>query len=123
VIEAFFNDIESAFRSSFFSNDWRTIAIALAAAAVAGLIMSRRGQMASVTLLALFLFAAGGFLRNLLAPRGEGVSLFDRAGTLVEAGVMQILDMQAGLLIGYFIAFAVVVLAVFGLKSAAGGGH
>lgn len=120
MIEAFFNDIESAFRSSFFSNDWRTIAIALAAAAVAGLIMSRRGQMASVTLLALFLFAAGGFLRNLLAPRGEGVSLFDRAGTLVEAGVMQILDMQAGLLIGYFIAFSVVVLAVFGLKSAAG---
>jgi len=123
MIEAIFNDIESAFRSSFFSNDWRTIAIALGAAAIAGLIMSRRGQLAQVTLLALLLFAAGGLLRNLLAPRGEGVSLFDRAGTLLEAGVMQILNMQTGLLVGYFIAFAVVVLAAFGLKSAAGGGH
>lgn len=122
MIEAVFNEIERAFRSSFFSNDWRTIVIALGAATIAGLIMGRRGQLVPVTGLALVLFAAGGLLRELFAPRAEGVTLFDRAGALIEGGIMDIAAMPVGLLLGYFIAFAVVVLAVFGLKSAAGGG-
>ena len=123
MIEAIFNDVVHAFRASFLSSDWRTIAIALGAAVIASFLMNRRGQIGSVTLLGLLLFAAGGILRGLFTPRGEGVSFGERAIALVQGGMAQLLEMQAGLLIAYFIAFMVVILAMFGLRSAAGGGH
>jgi hypothetical protein len=125
MLEAIFNDFVYAFRSTFFSSDWRTIAIALGAALLASFVMSRRGQIGSVTLLALLLFAIGGILRGIFMPLAEKVSLGDRTMSLVKSGVAHLMDMQAGLLIAYFLAFMAVILVMFGLRSAAGagGGH
>jgi hypothetical protein len=125
VLEAIFNDIAYAFRSTFFSGDWRTIAIALGATMIAALIMSRRGQLASVTLLALLMFGAGGLLRGFFRP-SEGVAQGERAAAVLKNGVTRLMDMQAGLLIAYFLVFMIAVLALFGLKTAmgrGGGGH
>ena len=118
-----FNDIVHAFRSSFFSSDWRTVAVAFGAAVLCSFLMSRRGQIGSVTLLALLLFALGGIARGLFMGRPQGVGFGEQAVALLKDGVARLMDMQAGLLIAYFIAFMAVILVAFGLRSAAGGGH
>jgi hypothetical protein len=120
MLEAIFSDVMAIFRATFLSGDLIGLGIAAAAILVASLAMSRGTQVGSMTLLALTLFALGGFARGFLksgsaeAPGGA----VSRVSSQLEASWAQFANMQAGTLLAYFIAFMALILVIFGLKSA-----
>lgn len=121
MLETIFNDVGNIFEGVFLSGDWIALAIAFGSVLVASLIMRRGTQIGSMTLLALVLFVIGGYLRGLFRgpaaePSAAGVS-GSRAVNQLEYSWMQFMDLQAGTLLAYFIAFMVLIMVLFGVRS------
>ncbi len=117
MLETILNDVVAILRGVFLQGDATSLAIAFGSVLVAALMMQRASQIAGMTLLALALFVIGGFGRAMLgraAPEGAGGA----AGAQVESSLSQFMNMQAGSLLAYFLAFMALVLGVFALKSA-----
>lgn len=124
MLEAMINDIAAVFRGVFLSGDFVDLVIAFGSALVASLLMSRGGQIGSMTLLALTLFALGGLLRGYFRAGAAGkASEGDRAAAQLEAGWSQLMTMQAGTLIAYFVAFMLMILILYFARSVIGGGR
>ncbi|MCK5746401.1 MAG: hypothetical protein KAH44_09300 [Oricola sp.] len=118
MLETIFNDVGNIFEGVFLNGDWIALAIAFGSVLVASLIMRRGTQIGSMTLLALVLFVIGGYLRGVfrgMAPADSAGA--NRAVNQLEYSWMQFMDLQAGTLLAYFIAFMVLILVLFGVRS------
>ncbi|MEZ5896664.1 MAG: hypothetical protein R3C51_09700 [Parvularculaceae bacterium] len=118
MLETLLNDVIGVFRSTFMSGDWVGLGIAAGSVIVASLIMQRGTQVASMTLLALVLFALGGFVRGVIGgAQTEGADPAGAAAGQFDASLSQFSSMQAGSLLAYFLAFMVLILVIFLVKS------
>lgn len=124
MLETILNDVLSILRATFLGGDWVGLGIAFGAVLIAAIMMRRGSQIGSMTLLALALFAAGGYLRGVFAgtaPTGAELS----GGVLVaqlEASWASFMGLTAASLLAYFIAFMVLIFVIFGAKSVASRG-
>ncbi|MEE2691005.1 MAG: hypothetical protein VX640_05620 [Pseudomonadota bacterium] len=118
MLETIVNDVAGIIRHTFFSGDWVALLIAFGSVLLASLMMQRGTQIGSMTLLALVLFAIGGFLRGFFrgAPT-EGATYGDRAVNQLQYSWNSFMGMQAGTLLAYFIAFMVLIFLIFGVRS------
>lgn len=124
MVETILNDVISVFRATFLGGDMIGIVIAAGAIVIAAFLMQRGGQIGSMTLMALALFAFGGFLRGVM--RGpvadDGGSVASQTGgraiSQMNASIAQFYELSAGNLLAYFIAFMLLILLVFGVKAA-----
>jgi len=123
------SDVMGVIRTTFLGGDLIALAIAIGAVLIAALIMQRGTQIGSMTLLALVLFAVGGFVRSVMRGpvAGDGGSVATETGQRavgqLNSSWTQFADMQAGTLLAYFIAFMVLILIIFAVKSVATGGR
>ncbi|MEX6633020.1 hypothetical protein [Hyphococcus lacteus] len=118
MLETVINDVTGIFRSTFMSGDWIALMIAFGSVLVASIMMRRGTQIGSMTLLALVVFAIGGYLRGYF--RGtpvETATYGDRAVSQLEASWTHFMNLQAGTLLAYFIAFMALILVLFSLRS------
>ncbi len=113
------NEMLAILRATFLHGDWISLLIAFGSVIVAALMMRRGTQIGSMTLMALTLFAIGGYLRNLFAgPTPEGGTVTGgRMVSQFNASLGQFMDLTAGNLLGYFMAFMLLILVLFGLRS------
>lgn len=117
MFEAIVSDVFRVMRGTFFSGDLISISIALGSVFVAALLMKRAGQGASMTLLALALFAAAGLVRGLFrAPAQEAGLSGGRVAGQLEQGWASFAALSAGTLLAYFLAFLLVILAIFAVR-------
>lgn len=124
MLESMINDIANVFRGVFLHGDLIDLLIAFGSVLVASLLMNRGGQIGSMTLLSLVLFAFGGLLRGYFrAGTTAGTTQGDRAVAQLEHGWTQLMTMQAGTLIAYFAAFMLVILILYFARSVISGGH
>lgn len=123
MLETIINQAVDIFKATFLTGDWISLAIAFGSVLIASLLMRRGGQIGSMTLLALVLFAAGGYLRGYFrsAP-AEGVSEGDRAVAQLERSWDAFMAMSAGSLLAYFVAFMALIFVLFGLRAIMGRG-
>ncbi len=120
MFQAIINDVMAVIRVIFLSGDWATLLIALGAIIISAVIMRRGTQIGSITLLALVLFAIGGYLRAFLAGPSAaegGIPQASRASNQLEASWFEFSNLQAGTLFAYFIAFMIMILLFFVVKS------
>ncbi len=121
MLETIINDVTRIFEGVFLDGDLIALVIAFGSVVVAAIIMRRPTQIGSMTLLGLVLFVVGGYLRGLFrgpAPEDTAATATaNRAVNQIEYSWMQFMDMQAGTLLAYFIAFMVLIFVLFGLKS------
>ena len=118
MLETMINQAVDIFRGTFLTGDWIALVIAFGSVLVASLLMRRGGQIGSMTLLALVLFALGGYLRGFFrgaAP--DGVSEGSRAVAQLEQSWNSFMSLSAGSLLAYFIAFMVFILVLFSVRS------
>jgi mannose/fructose/N-acetylgalactosamine-specific phosphotransferase system component IIC len=121
MLETVINDVAGIFRGTFLGGDWIALIIAFGSVLVASLLMRRGTQIGSMTLLALVLFALGGYLRGYFrGPSAAQVSYGDRAVSQLEASWGSFMNLQAGTLLAYFIAFMVLIFVLFGVRSVLG---
>ena len=124
MLEMMANDVLSVMRGTFLNGDWISLLIAFGAVLVSALAMRRGTQIGSMTLLALTLFAVGGYLRGVFAgptPEGGSVTGGRLVGQLeVSWGVF--MGLTAATLLAYFIAFMLLILVLFGARSIFGRG-
>ena len=124
MLETILSDVIGVFRSIFTSGDMIGLAIALGAVAIAAFMMQRGGQIGSMTLLALVIFALGGFIRGVMkgpvATDGGSVAAQtgSRAAGQINQSWAQFYSMEAGTLLAWFIAFMVLIFLIFGVKAA-----
>ncbi|MHA7873709.1 MAG: hypothetical protein ACX939_15270, partial [Hyphococcus sp.] len=103
---------------TFLSGDMISIFIALGSVMVAALLMRRGGQIGSMTLLALVLFALGGYLRGVFAgPTTASGVTGGRLVNQLEASWSVFMGLTAATLLAYFIAFMVLIIVLFGVKN------
>lgn len=123
MLETIINQAVDIFRGTFLTGDYIALVIAFGSVLVASLLMRRGTQIGSMTLLALVLFALGGFLRGFFrgAP-APGASEGDRAVAQLEQSWNAFMTMSAGSLLAYFVAFMVLILILFGARSVLGRG-
>ena len=121
MLETVINDVAGIFRGTFLNGDMIALIIAFGSVLVASLIMRRGTQIGSMTLLALVLFALGGFLRGYFrgAPAAEA-TYGDRAVWQLESSWSHFMNLQAGTLLVYFIAFMFLILILYGMRSVLG---
>lgn len=118
MLQVILNDVVGVLNATFLTGDWVGLAIASVSVLAAALLMQRGGQIASMTLLALFLFALGGYVRGvLMAPAGTNDSSISMFSGQLEASLSQFMNMNAGGLLAYFLAFMVLILVLFSLKA------
>ncbi len=119
MLETIFNDVLLTLRSTFLGGDWIAIAIAFGSVGVAALTMRRGTQIASMTVLALALFALGGYLRGVfLAPAAEGSAVTGgRLAGQLQSSWGVFMNMTAATLLSYFLAFMVLIFVIFGAKT------
>ena len=119
VLQSIMSDITGVLSATFLTGDWIALAIASGSVLAAALLMQRGGQIASMTLLALFLFALGGYMRGFFTtPDAAGAGgATGRLAAQFESSLSQFMNMQAGALLAYFLAFMVLILVLYGLKS------
>ncbi|PQA87930.1 hypothetical protein CW354_06190 [Marinicaulis flavus] len=113
------DDVTGIFETTFLNGDMIALVIAFGSVLVASLLMRRGTQIGSMTLLALVLFAIGGYLRGYFrggAP-AETTTYGDRAVNQLEASWGYFMDLQAGTLLAYFIAFMFLILVLFGVRA------
>lgn len=119
MLETILNDVLAVLRSTFLGGDWVSLAIAFGSVLIAAIVMRRGTQIGSMTLLALTLFAVGGYIRGIIggpAPASEEVS----GGVLVnqlEVSWASFMGLTAATLLAYFIAFMILIFAIFGAKT------
>ncbi len=119
MLETILNDVLAILRATFLSGDWIALAIAFGSVGVAALMMRRGTQIGSMTLMALALFAIGGYLRGVLAsPAVEGAAVSgSRLAGQLQASWGVFMNMTAAALLSYFLAFMVLIFVIFGAKS------
>lgn len=121
MLETIINDVAGIFRSTFMTTDMIGLVIAFGSVLAASLIMRRGGQIGSMTLLALVIFAVGGFLRGYFrGPAQTQTTYGDRAVAQFQLMWERFMDLQAGTLLAYFIAFMFLILILYGLRSVFG---
>ena len=124
MFETILNDVIGVFRSTFMGGDLIGIVIAAGAVVIAAFVMQRGTQIGSMTLLALVLFAFGGFVRGVMRGpvASDGGSVASQTGgravSQINASIGQFYDLSAGGLLAYFIAFMLLIFLVFGVKAA-----
>lgn len=124
MLTTIFNDVISIFKSTFMGGDLISMVIALGAIIIAAFVMQRGTQIGSMTLLALALFAFGGFVRGVMRGpvASDGGSVASQTGgramNQINASIGQFYDLSAGALLAYFIAFMLLIFLVFGVKAA-----
>ena len=131
--DGFFNDILSTLQTIFLKGDPASLLIAFGAVLIAAFLMRRSGQIASMTLFALGLFAIAGLFRGAFSGSLSGTGPGEWAQRFVgevRQGWDHLMDMRAGALIALFIAFMIVIFSVFLVRSRVsvnlapgGGGH
>lgn len=123
MLETIINQAVDIFKGTFLTGDYIALVIAFGSVLVASLLMRRGTQIGSMTLLALVLFAIGGFLRGFFrgAPTA-GATEGDRAVAQIEQSWNAFMTMSAGSLLAYFVAFMVLILVLFGARSVFGRG-
>ena len=118
MLQALWGDVTGIFQSVFLQGDLISLAIAFGSVVIAALMMQRAGQLVTTTLTAVFLFFAASFVRTLFsAPATGGGSVGGRAVNQLQSGWGQFMDMQASSLLAYFLAFMLLTLVLFVLKS------
>ncbi|MEL7488157.1 MAG: hypothetical protein AAGJ87_13180 [Pseudomonadota bacterium] len=118
MLETIVNDVTGIFRGTFLNGDWVSLAIAFGSVVIAAFVMRRGVQIGSMTLLALVLFVIGGLVRSFIAVGvGGAVSPGQRIVSQLEAGWLQFANLQAGTLLAYFLAFMLLILLLFSIKS------
>ena len=118
MLETVINDVTGIFRTTFLGSDLIALIIAFGSVLVASLLMRRGTQIGSMTLLALVLFAIGGFLRGYFRGASTAQSPYgDRAVSQLEASWGSFMNLQAGTLLAYFIAFMFLIFLLFGVRS------
>ncbi len=132
MLETILGDVLGVFRTIFLGGDVVGLAIALVAIGVGAFMMQRGTQIGSMTLLALTIFGAGGFIRGVFRGPAvaDGQSAIARTGNRAvgqfDASMGELYGMEAGTLLAWFIAFMALIFLTFGIKaamSAGGGGH
>jgi hypothetical protein len=124
MLETILSDMVGVFKSVFLGGDVIGVVIAAGAIAIAAFLMQRGGQIGSMTLLALALFALGGFIRGVMKGpvAGDGASVATETGSRaisqINASWQQFYGLEAGQLLAYFILFLVLIFILFGVKSA-----
>ena len=124
MLETILNDVLSIIRGTFLSSDWIALVIAFGSVLIASFAMRRGSQIGSMTLLALTMFAIGGYLRGVYRgprPQGDGVSGGELVAQL-ERSWTTFMTMSAGTLLAYFIAFMIMILIIFGMRTVFGRG-
>lgn len=117
MLETILNDVLYVLRSIFLGGDWIGLLIAFGSVVIAALVMRRGTQIGSMTLLALVLFALGGYLRGVFgAAEGASVTGGRLAGQL-QASWGVFMNMTAATLLSYFLAFMVLIFVIFGARS------
>jgi hypothetical protein len=119
MLASIVNDVVGVFSATFMSGDWTAIAVAVISVLVAVMIMRRGTQIGSMTLLALVVFAFGCYLRGYFIQMPAGSNMVDgnRVVGQLQSSWLEFSDLQAGTLLAYFIAFMVLILVLFSLKS------
>ncbi len=124
MLEAILNDVIGIFKATFMGGDLIGLTIAAGSIVIAALVMQRGTQIGSMTLLALVLFAFGGFIRGIMRGpvASDGGSVASQTGgravSQVNASIGQFYELSAGNLLAYFIAFMLLIFLVFGVKAA-----
>jgi hypothetical protein len=124
MLDAILNDVIGILKATFMGGDLIAIAIAAGSVIIAAMVMQRGTQIGSMTLLALVLFAFGGFIRGVMRGpvAGDGGSVAAQTGSRavgqLDSSWGHFSNMTAGMLLAYFIAFMVLILLVFGVKAA-----
>ena len=118
MLEMILNDVLAIIRATFLNGDMISLLIAFGSVLIASLVMRRGGQIGSMTLLALTLFAIGGYLRGVFAgPTPEGGVTGGRLVNQLEASWSVFMGLTAATLLAYFIAFMVLIFLIFGVRS------
>lgn len=117
MLEMIFNDVLNVSRSTFLNGDWIGMLIAFASVLVAAFVMRRGTQIGSMTLLALTLFALGGYLRGVFSAESESTLSGGRLAEQLEMSWLSFMGMTAANLLAYFLAFMVLILVLFGAKA------
>ena len=103
MLETVINDVAGIFRSTFLNGDMIALTIAFGSVVVASLVMRRGTQIGSMTLLALILFAIGGYLRGYFrgaaaeTTYGHLAGLFHRLHVLDPSSVRRANPVRPGL--------------------------
>lgn len=118
MLESIIDQAVGTFRTTFLNGDWIALVIAFGSVLLASLLMRRGGQIGSMTLLALVLFALGGYLRGYFGgAASNGVSEGSRAVAQLERSWSSFMSLSAGSLLAYFVAFMVLILVLYALRS------
>ena len=117
MLETILNDVLHVLRTTFLSGDWIGLLIAFGSVVVAALMMRRGTQIASMTLLALGLFALGGYLRGVFAAGSDAAVTGGRLAGQLQSSWGVFMNMTAATLLSYFLAFMVLIFVVFGARS------
>lgn len=121
MLQTIINDVFAIFERTFLNGDWVALLIAFGSVLVAALVMRRATQVGAMTLLALVLFVLGWFLRGVFRGAAPETTTAQAAGNRVMDQInmqwAQFMDMEAGTLLAYFIAFMLLILLIFGVKS------
>ncbi len=124
MLEMILNDVLGIIRTTFLSSDWIGLVIAFGSVLIASFAMRRGTQIGSMTLLALTMFAIGGYLRGVYRgarPQGDGVNGGELVAQL-ESSWGVFMNMSAGVLLAYFISFMLMILIIFGMRTVFGRG-
>lgn len=118
MFEMILNDMLGVLRATFLGGDWMSLAIAFGSVLIAVLVMRRGTQIGSMTLLALVLFALGGYLRDVFAgPTATGSVTGGRLATEFNSSLNIFMGMTASSLLAYFLAFMLLILVLFGVRA------
>ena len=124
MLETIINDVLGVMRGTFLNGDWISLLIAFGSVVLASLVMRRGTQIGSMTLLALVLFAVGGYLRGVFAgPTPEGGSVTGaRLVSQLEVSWSSFMGLTAATLLAYFLSFMLLIFLLYGAKSVFGRG-
>ena len=118
------NDVLRVLRGTFLNGDWISLLIAFGAVLVATMAMRRATQISSMTLLALTLYAIGGYLRGVFAGAtpDSGAVTGGRLVAQLETSWGIFMGLTAATLLAYFLAFMLLIFILFGVRSIFGRG-
>ncbi|MEM6850987.1 MAG: hypothetical protein AAF527_04640 [Pseudomonadota bacterium] len=116
MVESFVADVMSILTTVFLSGDLVSTILAFVVAIGAAFTMNRFGQIWGVSLSALVIY---GLLNLALGVfRVAGTDQPMTIGQKIEASWSRFMGMTAGGLLGYFLAFLIVIVVVFLIRSA-----
>ena len=118
MLETIINDVARIFRGVFITGDFVALGIAGGSVLLAVLLMRRPTQIGGMTLLALTFFVIGGLVRGFLNTGAAATTApGNRIVAQLESSWLQFANLQAGTLLAYFLAFMLLILLLFSIKS------